>query len=47
MEAMCQVEIEDVVEAASKGEAQITFEWLEILLPTKVGLILDISLYWY
>ena len=37
IEAMCQVENEDVVGASSVGA-----EWLTILLPTKVCLILEV-----
>ena len=40
-EARCQVENEDVVGAAPTGDAPTTSEWLTILLPTKVRLILE------
>ena len=42
IEARCQVENEDVVGAASTGDAPTTSEWSTILLPTKVRLILEI-----
>ena len=40
-EARCSVENEDVVGAAPTGDAPTTSEWLTILLPTKVRLILE------
>ena len=42
LEARCQVENEDVVGAAPKGDAPTTSEWSTILLPTQVRLILEI-----
>ena len=42
LEARCQVENEDVVGAAPAGDAPTTSEWSTILLPTKVGLILEV-----
>ena len=41
-EARSQVENEDVVGAAPTGDAPTTSEWLTILFPTKVCLILEI-----
>ena len=40
-EARCSVENEDVVGAAPTGDAPTTSEWLTILLPTNVHLILE------
>ena len=37
----CQVENEDVVGAAPRGDAPTTSEWSTILLPTKARLILE------
>ena len=45
LEAKCQVENEDVVGAAPAGDAPTTSEWSTMLLPTKVGLILEVSRY--
>ena len=42
IEARCWVKNEDVVGAASTGDAPTTSEWSTILLPTKVCLILDV-----
>ena len=42
IEAMSEVENEDVVESVPTGNAPTTFEWSAILLPTKVHLILEI-----
>ena len=39
--AKCQVKNEDVVGAAPTGDAPTTSEWLTILLPTEVRLILE------
>ena len=41
-EVKCEVENEDVVGAASPGDAPTTSEWSTILLPIKVPLILEI-----
>ena len=45
LEARSQVENEDVVGAASTGDAPTTSEWSTILLPTKVRLILEVLQY--
>ena len=37
-----QVENEDVVGAAPTGDTPTTYQWSTILLPTKVGLILEV-----
>ena len=42
IEAMCQVENEDVVGAAPTGDAPTTSEWSTILLPNKVRHISEI-----
>ena len=42
LEARCQVENEDVVGAAPTGDAPTTSEWLTILLPNYVQLILEV-----
>ena len=39
--ARCQVENEDVVGAVPTGDAPTISEWSTILLPSKVGLILE------
>ena len=44
-EARRQVENEDVVGAAPTGDAPTTSEWLTILLPTAVRLILEVLRY--
>ena len=45
IEAVCDVENEDVVEAAQSGDAPTTSEWSTILLLTKVCLISEVL--WY